>query len=615
MNTMLTSKHKARILALTGEHFDELHAMWSRMFEPQACEDCLARLEDHVHTFYTDLRKETSDKEQGILSDTAGLRNEASGLMRLLHKAVDIGERPDDVPLDIWYSKLEKYIEQLREELNSRRAEIRELLQQQQQLCDELGERPLSLPADPLPLPEEMDTFREHLAQLRGLRVQRLRDMDELRQNINKNIKLLELQLRTDSEKQLLNADNQKLTPNSYVRLQEMDREFADQLQDLIDCIDEMRGKIESLWQRLRMTDEYAMRRVRESTSYNQCTYDILREELERCQALRQQNLIAFVEQLRIEINEWWDLSLKSTKERRRFTTYYCDTQTEDVLEQFEKELDNLKEFYNSNRKIFELYANRGELWARMEALEAKANDPNRFNNRGGQLLKEEKERKTIMSRLPKIDQQITELVQVYMSQTNTPFLVHGDDILERMSADWERHHQSKKQPSAQKKDVSNTSGQMKPPMVPLTPNAQKSNRGIHGSTSSLKKTPTKVNASTTAKSTGNLHKRRHPQHHNTNSPQPAAAAKRNLITSLECNNAGRKIGVNGQKLLKSPQRKVRVLEYSVRRGKGSGRPSTGSRNPQKMRPIPQIHVRPPSGEENESPDEEVGDLEAVVAI
>jgi len=499
---MLSSEHKARILALTAEHFDELHAMWSRMFEPQACEDCLARLKDHVHTFYTDLRKETSDKEQGILNDIAVLRNEASGLRRLLHKAVDIGERPDDVPMEIWYIKLEKYIEQLRKELVSRRAEIRELLHQQQQLCDELGEQPLSLLADPLPLPEEMDPFREHLAQLRDQRVQRLRDMDELRQNIKRNIKLLELQLRTDSEKRLLNADNHKLTPYAYVRLQEMDKEFADQVQDLIDRIDEMRGKIECLWQRLRMTDEYAMRRVREATSYNQCTYDILREELERCQAMRQQNLIAFIEQLRIEINEWWDLSLKSTEERRRFTTYYCDTQTEDVLEQFEKELDNLKEFYNSNRKIFELYANRGELWTRMEALEAKANDPNRFNNRGGQLLKEEKERKTIMSRLPKIDQQITELVQVYMSETHTPFLVHGVDILERMSADWERHRQSKKQPSAQKKDGSNTSGQMKPPMVPLTPNTQKSNRGIHGSTSSLKKTPTKANASTTAMST-----------------------------------------------------------------------------------------------------------------
>ncbi|XP_043657957.1 protein regulator of cytokinesis 1 [Drosophila teissieri] len=609
---MKFSEHKARILALTANHVDELQAMWTRMFEPQTCEDCIVRLEAHAQSFYTDIIKESRDKEQTIISDIAGLRTEATDLSRLLHKTVDIGQRPDDVPLVIWYMKLDTSIEHLREELASRRAEISELLQQQQQLCDELGELPHPLLADPLPLPEEMDSFRDHLAQLRDQRVQRLEEMDQLRHSIRHNMKLLELHSQTDSEKQLLNSDTHRPTPESYERLQTMHKEYADQVQELRERIDEMRDKIDLLWQRLRLTDEYAMRRVRESTSYNQRTFDILREELERCQAMRQQNLKTFIDQLRIEINEWWDLTLKSTKERRRFTSYYCDTQSEDVLELFERELDHLKEFYNSNRRIFELYSSRGELWSRMEALEAKANDPNRFNNRGGQLLKEEKERKTMMTRLPKIDQQITELVKVYMSQANTPFLVHGEDILNSMSADWERHHQSKKQPSAQKKDNNNTIGKMKPPMAPLTPNTIKGNRGIHGSSSSLKKTPSKSNASTTAKSTGNLQKRRHPNH-GRNSPQPAAAAKRNLITSLECNNSGPMLGVNNeQKPLKSPQKKVRVLEYSVRRGKASGRPSTGSRNPQRNRPIPQINVRPPSGEENESPDEESGDLESL---
>ncbi|EDX02979.1 protein regulator of cytokinesis 1 [Drosophila yakuba] len=611
---MKFSEHKARILALTANHVDELQAMWTRMFEPQTCEDCIVRLEAHAHSFYTDIINESRDKEETINSDIAALRTEATDLKRLLHKAVDIGQRPDDVPLSIWYMKLDTSIDHLREELAGRRAEISELLQQQQQLCDELGELPHPLLADPLPLPEEMDSFRDHLAQLRDQRVQRLKEMDQLRHSIRHNMKLLEIHLQTDSEKQLLNSDTHRLTPESYERLQTMHKEYADQVQELRERIDGMRDKVDLLWQRLRLTDEYAMRRVRESTSYNQRTFDILREELERCQAMRQQNIKTFIDQLRIEINEWWDLTLKSTKERRRFTSYYCDTQSEDVLELFERELDHLKEFYNSNRRIFELYSTRGELWSRMEALEAKANDPNRFNNRGGQLLKEEKERKTMMSRLPKIDQQITELVKVYMSQANTPFLVHGEDILNSMSTDWERHHQSKKQPSAQKKDTNNASIKMKPPMAPLTPNTMKGNRGIHGSSSSLKKTPSKLNASTTAKSTGNLQKRRHPNH-GRNSPQPAAAAKRNLITSLECNNSVPMIGVsNGQKPIKSPQKKVRVLEYSVRRGKASGRPSTGNRNPQRNRPIPQIHVRPPSGEENESPDEESGDLEAFAA-
>ncbi|XP_017085627.1 protein regulator of cytokinesis 1 [Drosophila eugracilis] len=608
---MILTEHKTKILEMTGDHVDELYAMWMRMFEPKTCEDCLIRLNEHAHNFYMDLIQESREKEECFIRDISSLHAEATNLSRLLHKSVDIGERPEDMPLVVWQLKMDNSIVHLREELASRRSEISELLLQQGRLCQQLGELPMPLLMDPLPLPEQMDTFRDHLQKLRDKRERYLNEMDEMRQDINKNMKLLELFAQTDNVKRLLSPESRLLSPKSYEMLRLMQVEYAEQVRELCQKIDTMRERIELIWQRLKVTDEFAMRRVREATSYNQRTFDILREELERCEEMRIQNLPSFIEQLRIDIKVWWDLTLKSPQERRRFTSYYCGDQTEDVLEAHEIHLEHLKAFYNKNRKIFELYANRAELWARMEALEAKANDPNRFNNRGGQLLKEEKERKAITARLPKIDNQITEVVKAYMSQTDSPFLVNGEDILEIMSADWERRRLSKKQPSAQKKDTNNTNIKMKPPPAPLTPSTQKGNRGINGS--SLKKTPSKSNPAITAKSTGNLQKRRHPNHSG-NSPQPAAAAKRNLITSLECNNPRAGLGANIQKILKSPQKKVRVLEYSVRRGKASGRSSTGHRNPQRKRPIPQVYVQPPSGEENEneSTDDDGGDLEVL---
>ena len=44
------------------------------------------------------------------------------------------------------------------------------------------------------------------------------------------------------------------------------------------------------------------------------------------------------------------------------------------------------------------------KLFQRKLELETKANDPNRFGNRGGNLLQEEKERKKISKQLPKIE-------------------------------------------------------------------------------------------------------------------------------------------------------------------------------------------------------------------
>jgi len=539
MNTPSATAVKAQILEMTGEHVDQLHAMWSHLFEPKTCGEFLHRLKDHAHSFFTDLLNESREKQQAILGDIAALRAEATDLTRLLHETVDIGERPDDMPLVIWQLKLDKSIEHLRDELGRRRAEICELLLQQEQLCEELGELPQPLLADPLPLPEEMDAFRDRLEQLRDQRVLRLQEMDQLRQSIKHDMKVLECLPQTDAEERLLNQVDHCLTPETFERLRHMQKSFADQVKELRERIDDMRDKIRVLWDRLQETDEYAMRRVRESTSYNQRTYDVLREELQRCQALRRQNLKTFIEQLRIEIKEWWDLTLKSPQERKRFSNYYNDWYNEDLLELHELELDDLKTFYNKNKEIFDLYESRAELWARMEALEAKASEPNRFNNRGGQLLKEEKERKAITSKLPKIEQQITELVQAYEAQENTAFLVHGENILERMAADWERHRQAKQQNSARKKAPASASKIMPPPAAgstaPRTPRTLRNMSTFSSSTMSLRKTPSQqhLRPLNVTKSTGNLHKRLNANPSGLQTGPRTPNAKRSLMNTL----------------------------------------------------------------------------------
>ncbi|KAH8249586.1 hypothetical protein KR032_010662 [Drosophila birchii] len=474
---------KTQILDMTGQYVDQLHEMWLRIFEPNTCTEFLHRLRDHTETFFADLLNESREKQQIILDEIAGLRAEASELSRLLHKAADIHERPGDAPLAIQKLELNKSIQNLQEELGSRRAEISVLLLQQNQLCEELDEVPLSLPEDPLPLPEAMDAFRDHLVQLRDQREKRLKEMDQLRDSIRTNMKTLEMLPTTDSEVQLLCQENQSPKQEVLTQLRDMQKKYAHQVEELHEQIDTMRKKIEVLWTRLPETDDFDKRRVQEAMAYTQATYDVLLKELQRCQGIRSKNLKTYIEQLRSEIKMWWDLTLKSPEERELFTSYFTDSEREDILELHEIELDGLKAFYNNNKKLFELYAHRSEMWTRMEALVAKANDPNRFNNRGGQLLKEEKDRKAISAKLPKIEQQITELVSVYESQENTAFLVSGVDIHKSMALDWERLRQPKQQVAAGKKQE--LSSKIIPPSEPFKPKSQKKEIA-----SSLKKTP-----------------------------------------------------------------------------------------------------------------------------
>lgn len=70
--------------------------------------------------------------------------------------------------------------------------------------------------------------------------------------------------------------------------------------------------------------------------------------------------------------------------------------------------------------------------------MDAKQNDPNRYNNRGGQLLREEKERKQTDSEIPKIEKKIKTLAEEFHRKNNQAFLINGVCIIELMEKDWE---------------------------------------------------------------------------------------------------------------------------------------------------------------------------------
>lgn len=89
-------------------------------------------------------------------------------------------------------------------------------------------------------------------------------------------------------------------------------------------------------------------------------------------------------------------------------------------------------------RQIFELFIARNQWWDKKRALDAKQNDPNRYNNRGGQLLKEEKERKQTDIEIPKIEKKIKTLAEEFHRKNNQAFLINGVCIIQLMEKDWE---------------------------------------------------------------------------------------------------------------------------------------------------------------------------------
>ncbi|CAL4247342.1 unnamed protein product, partial [Meganyctiphanes norvegica] len=120
---------------------------------------------------------------------------------------------------------------------------------------------------------------------------------------------------------------------------------------------------------------------------------------------------------------------------------------SESVLDAHDAEVQRLRDYYSENEHIFKKIKLHQELWNRLNNLEEHANDPNRlFGNRGGSLLEEEKERKVLQKKLPKVQHEITELLLAWEGVHKRPFLVMGQPLEEFITSQWEERNELKLQ-------------------------------------------------------------------------------------------------------------------------------------------------------------------------
>ena len=86
-----------------------------------------------------------------------------------------------------------------------------------------------------------------------------------------------------------------------------------------------------------------------------------------------------------------------------------------------------MKEYLELNRELFVKVERRQEIWSKFMELERKAKDPSRLMNaRGTALLEEEKERNKVNKTLPRVEQELHELIQQWEEEHGRDFRVRG---------------------------------------------------------------------------------------------------------------------------------------------------------------------------------------------
>ncbi|GFO34174.1 protein regulator of cytokinesis 1 [Plakobranchus ocellatus] len=308
-------------------------------------------------------------------------------------------------------SRVSKTITEFTEKLNHLCEElslpqIKELHSKDQELCDILNSTPYYLPPGAVPSLEQLKECEKHVNQLQTEKDKRFSQFVASKRKIVDLYNLMGMDPDTTFGHDLVCEDDSTF---------QLSTKNMDQMNNLLESLtmlnDEMMTEVEDLWERLRALwnrletsdiDREAFEANKEG--HGRAVIEALKAEIAECEKLKFENMRKFIDGIRNELKSWWDKCYFCKEQRSQFKGFYEDDYTEELLSKHEEELERVRKYYNSARELFEKLAQRDELFKKMIIMEAEANDVNRYKNRGGKLLQEEKARKRVLKELPKMN-------------------------------------------------------------------------------------------------------------------------------------------------------------------------------------------------------------------
>ncbi|XP_051562410.1 protein regulator of cytokinesis 1-like isoform X1 [Myxocyprinus asiaticus] len=341
---------------------------------------------------------------------------------------------------------LRSRVELMLKEKNQRMQALKAFTEQDQDLCDNLCSKPFSISASSVPSLEHLETFRQHISSLTAEKERRHTEFVQLKKQIILCMDDLEQLPETSFEKDVVCEDEESFC---------LSKENIDSLKILLhqlesrkaenECIcGSYREKIQELWERLQIPQEERDAISENMALSNKRNMEALQSEVKRLEELKLKNIQNVTVAIRKEIAVFWDMCFFSADQRQAFVPYYNDDYSEELLSLHDAETVRLKQYYEDHKELFEGVHNWEESWKLFLELEEKAKDPSRFTNRGGNLLKEEKQRADLVKGLPKLEKKLKAEIEQWEQEQNREFLVNGQKFMQFVADQWESYRLEK---------------------------------------------------------------------------------------------------------------------------------------------------------------------------
>ncbi|XP_043980347.1 protein regulator of cytokinesis 1-like [Gambusia affinis] len=327
-----------------------------------------------------------------------------------------------------------------------RMEDLKGLLAKDRELCDIMCTTPFSVDQHAVPSVKQLEAYRTYLDELTKEKEHRHDEFVRTKKEIIACMNDLEQNPETSFEMDVMCEDeeafclsNDNITAMKLLLSQLQERKTENEL-----LCSSFRTKIQELWERLQVPQEERESFSEHMLSSKKKNVEALQAEVQRLELLKMHSMKSFIEAIRVEIAVWWKKCFYSDEQQHAFIAFYDDDFTEEILNLHEDEVRTLKKYHEDHKELFEGVTKWQDNWNLYLELDRKANDPSRFTNRGGNLLKEEKQRTELQKSLPKLEKVLKAQIDSWEEEHSKEFLVNGQKFLEYVQQQWKEHHEKK---------------------------------------------------------------------------------------------------------------------------------------------------------------------------
>ncbi|KAM9367032.1 protein regulator of cytokinesis 1b [Symphorus nematophorus] len=397
-------------------------------------------VKSHVENLLVMMIKEEESLKQRFIKSIQTCRAEMEKLY--LELQLPAFEEEQGISMLQLEKNIRTRVEALKNEKAQRMQQLKLLLEQDQDLCDILCSMPYGISPDSVPSPEQLEDFQQHVANQNAEKARRYAEFMDLKKQIILYMEELEHIPETSFEKDVVCEDEDSfcLSRDNITSLKLLICQLEERKAENEAMCESYREKMQQLWDRLQVPQE-----EREAFNVHMVTskkrnLEALQAEVQRLEELKLLNIHNVTEAIRSEIAVFWEKCFFSIDQRQDFTPYFSEDFTEELLSLHDAEIQRLKQHYEDHKELFDGVHQWEESWRLFLELEKKATDPARFTNRGGNLLKEEKQRTELHKNLPKLEKKLKAQIDAWEGEQGREFLVNGQKFLQYVEEQWELH-------------------------------------------------------------------------------------------------------------------------------------------------------------------------------